>query len=146
MNKTQKFLINELKDIVGNEGQLVELDFRHWPSYVFVAYKQKTLEYGWDTIWRYKNKNVNELDFPIMDFIKGTFKPLGNVMFCTTSYSPPSGTDDYIINEIPHGNSTLTATAKNGKFYLSISSSTLKEIKKSFAENPENSLFELVDN
>ena len=146
MNKVHKVLIDELKDIVGHDGQLIELDFRFWPSCVAVAYKVNALEYGWDTMWTYTNESVQNLDFPIMDFIKKTFEPLGNVMFCSTSYSLPNGEEDYVFEERPHGNSTLTVTAKDGKFYMSVKPSILKKIKKAFESDPENSIFDLVCN
>lgn len=143
MNKT---LIAELKNIVGNKGQLIELDFRHWPSRIFVAYKQKTLEYGWDTMWRYTDKNADELDLPVIDYIKQTFQPLGNIMFCTTSFSQPSDNDDYVIKELPYGDKKLTATSKNGKFYMSVKPSTLREIKRIAETENENSMFVLINN
>lgn len=146
MSKVHRFLIEELRDIVGRDGQLIELDFRFWPSCVAVAYKVNTLEYGWDTMWSYTNESVQNLDFPIMDYIKKTFEPLGNVMFCSTSYSLPTGEEDYVIAERPHGNTTLTVTAKDGKFYMTVKPSTLKKIKKEFAADPENSIFDLIDN
>lgn len=146
MNKVHKDLIEELKDIVGHEGQLIELDFRFWPSCVSVAYKTNTLEYGWDTMWTYTNESIQDLDFPIMNFIKDTFQPLGNVMFCSTSYSLPTGDDDFVIMERPHGNATLTVTAKDGKFYMTVKPSTLKKVKKAFEADPENSIFDLICN
>lgn len=147
MNKVHKVLIDELKDIVGHDGQLIELDFEQWPNFVYVAYKQKDMQYARDTMWVYKDKEIQKKDFPIINFIKETFHPLGNVMYCATSYTSCLKNDqDSIIYSKKHGDSEVSTTATNGQFYLSITPSTLNKIKKDYKKNGENSIFELIEN